>query len=149
ASRVGRVGVGSRAVGVVREPAAVAPNQRCGRPVARRTALRIITPLPREPASERNGMRSPETPKGTWITDGDVRREGGGRSWMALVYLGTHLAPLTLFWTGVSFREGLVWLGVCLALLTLRGLCMSAGYHRYFSHRSFKTSRLLQFLLAV
>jgi stearoyl-CoA desaturase (delta-9 desaturase) len=68
---------------------------------------------------------------------------------MALVYLGTHLAPLTLFWTGVAFREGLVWLGVCLALLTLRGLCMSAGYHRYFGHRSFKTSRLLQFLLAV
>ena len=29
-----------------------------------------------------------------------------------------------------------------------RAFCVSAGYHRYFSHRAFKTSRLLQFVLA-
>jgi stearoyl-CoA desaturase (delta-9 desaturase) len=55
-----------------------------------------------------------------------------------------HVLPLTLFWTGWP-RGGLV---LCLALLYVRGLCMSAGYHRYFSHRSYKTHRWFQFLLA-
>jgi stearoyl-CoA desaturase (Delta-9 desaturase) len=39
-----------------------------------------------------------------------------------------------------------------LALLALtfavRSFCVSAGYHRYFAHRSFKTSRFFQFVLA-
>jgi len=68
---------------------------------------------------------------------------------MALVYLGMHLAPLTLFWTGLTVREGMTWLVVGLVLLNVRGLCMSAGYHRYFGHRSFKMNRCLQFLCAV
>ena len=32
--------------------------------------------------------------------------------------------------------------------MPLRGLVTTVGYHRYFSHRSFKTSRALQFALA-
>jgi stearoyl-CoA desaturase (Delta-9 desaturase) len=38
---------------------------------------------------------------------------------------------------------------VCLALYYIRMFCVTAGYHRYFSHRSFKTSRAFQFVMAL
>jgi len=43
------------------------------------------------------------------------------------------------------------WRGVALALASyfVRMVIVTAGYHRYFSHRAFKTSRAFQFLLAV
>lgn len=56
-----------------------------------------------------------------------------------------HLAPLGLFWTGVSARE---WM-VCIALYFVRMFFITAVYHRYFSHRSYKMSRAFQFLMAV
>ena len=37
---------------------------------------------------------------------------------------------------------------VCLALYYVRMFFVTAGYHRYFSHRSFKTSRAFQFVMA-
>jgi stearoyl-CoA desaturase (delta-9 desaturase) len=36
----------------------------------------------------------------------------------------------------------------CLALLAVRMFFVTAGYHRYFSHRAFKTSRAFQFVIA-
>jgi stearoyl-CoA desaturase (delta-9 desaturase) len=43
------------------------------------------------------------------------------------------------------------WGGVGLALASyfIRMFVVTAGYHRYFAHRSYKTSRLFQFLLAI
>jgi len=38
---------------------------------------------------------------------------------------------------------------VCLALYYVRMFFVTAGYHRYFSHRSFKTSRVFQFIMAL
>jgi stearoyl-CoA desaturase (delta-9 desaturase) len=55
-----------------------------------------------------------------------------------------HLGAAAIFLTGGSLFD---WLLFAL-LLYLRGLCVVVGYHRYFSHRSFKTSRLAQFVLA-
>jgi stearoyl-CoA desaturase (delta-9 desaturase) len=45
---------------------------------------------------------------------------------------------------------GFSWLGValCVALYVPRMFVVTGGYHRYFSHRSYKTSRWFQFLLA-
>jgi stearoyl-CoA desaturase (delta-9 desaturase) len=45
---------------------------------------------------------------------------------------------------------GFSWSGLALALgaYVVRMLFVTAGYHRYFSHRSFKTSRWFQFVLA-
>lgn len=50
---------------------------------------------------------------------------------------------------------GVIWLGwswsgfaLALALYYLRMFGVTAGYHRYFSHRTFKTSRVFQFVLA-
>jgi stearoyl-CoA desaturase (Delta-9 desaturase) len=46
---------------------------------------------------------------------------------------------------------GFSWRGVALAIgvYFARMVLVTAGYHRYFAHRSFKTSRVVQFLLAL
>jgi stearoyl-CoA desaturase (delta-9 desaturase) len=36
----------------------------------------------------------------------------------------------------------------CIALYVIRIFGVTAGYHRYFSHKTFKTSRVMQFILA-
>jgi stearoyl-CoA desaturase (Delta-9 desaturase) len=52
---------------------------------------------------------------------------------------------------GGVIRLGWSWSGLALAvvLYATRMFFVSAGYHRYFSHRTFKTSRAMQFVLAV
>lgn len=59
-------------------------------------------------------------------------------------FILVHLACLAVVWCGVSG----VAVGVCLANYLIRMFGITAGYHRYFSHRSFKTGRVFQFLLA-
>ncbi|HVQ54523.1 MAG TPA: fatty acid desaturase, partial [Thermoanaerobaculia bacterium] len=48
------------------------------------------------------------------------------------------------------FALGFSWTGVllCLASYYLRMFAITAGFHRYFSHRSYRLSRVPQFLLA-
>lgn len=55
-----------------------------------------------------------------------------------------HLACIGVFFTGFS------WVAVLALLVTyfVRVFALTAGFHRYFSHRSFKTSRWFQFVLA-
>ena len=53
-----------------------------------------------------------------------------------------HLAVLLVFWVGVSP----VAIALAIALYVLRMFAITAFYHRYFSHRGFKTSRVVQFL---
>jgi stearoyl-CoA desaturase (delta-9 desaturase) len=62
-----------------------------------------------------------------------------------LPFLAMHVACLAVFWIGWS------WFAVAwaVALYALRMLAITGFYHRYFSHRSFKTSRAFQFVLAV
>ena len=62
----------------------------------------------------------------------------------AVLFILVHVAALAVFW--VPFSWGLVWL--CLGLYWLRMFAITAGDHRYFSHRSYKTSRAFQFILA-
>ncbi|HSY41428.1 MAG TPA: acyl-CoA desaturase [Polyangia bacterium] len=63
-----------------------------------------------------------------------------------LVFWGFHLAALA----GVILC-GFSWGGLALAVGTyfVRMVLVTGGYHRYFSHRAFKTSRAFQFLLAL
>ena len=56
-----------------------------------------------------------------------------------------HVAALAAIWTGVTATA----LVLCVVLYLVRMFAVTAGYHRYFSHRSYKTSRAGQFLLAV
>jgi stearoyl-CoA desaturase (Delta-9 desaturase) len=55
-----------------------------------------------------------------------------------------HLAALGVFF--VPFRWK--WAGLMLALYFIRMFGVTAGYHRYFSHRSYKMNRVFQFLVA-
>jgi hypothetical protein len=51
---------------------------------------------------------------------------------------------------GVFFIEFQLWhVALCLGLYLLRMFSITAGYHRYFSHRGFKTSRAFQFLYSL
>jgi stearoyl-CoA desaturase (delta-9 desaturase) len=55
-----------------------------------------------------------------------------------------HVGCLLVGFTGVA-RVGHV---LCLVLYVVRMFGITAGYHRYFAHRTYKTSRPFQFLLA-
>ena len=59
-------------------------------------------------------------------------------------FIGMHLACLLVFWVGVSPVAVLT--GA--ALYVLRMFAITGFYHRYFSHRAFRTSRVAQFLFA-
>jgi stearoyl-CoA desaturase (Delta-9 desaturase) len=62
------------------------------------------------------------------------------------VFWGMQILPfLAILWFGWS------WSGFALALAMyfVRMFGITAGFHRYFAHRSFKTSRAFQFALAV
>ena len=60
-------------------------------------------------------------------------------------YIAFHLACLAAFWTGVTWTD----LALCLVCYVARMFGLMAGYHRYFAHRAFRTSRPVQFLLAL
>lgn len=62
-----------------------------------------------------------------------------------LPFAGMHAACLAVFWVGVSPFAA----GVAAALYLLRMFAITGFYHRYFSHRTFKTSRAAQFAFAV
>ncbi len=60
------------------------------------------------------------------------------------IYWGVHAACLLALWTGVSTGD----LVLLAATFSLRMFAITGGYHRYFAHRSYKTSRAFQFVLA-
>jgi stearoyl-CoA desaturase (delta-9 desaturase) len=65
---------------------------------------------------------------------------------LLLWYAVMHLAAASgLFLVRASWRA----VALCAASYVVRMFGISAGYHRYFSHRSFRTSRAFQLLLAV
>jgi stearoyl-CoA desaturase (delta-9 desaturase) len=62
----------------------------------------------------------------------------------AIGFVLVHLACFAALWTGVSATS----LTLCVAFYLLRMFAITAGFHRYFSHRTFKTGRVFQFILA-
>ncbi|MCU1483555.1 MAG: Delta-9 acyl-phospholipid desaturase [Actinomycetia bacterium] len=60
-------------------------------------------------------------------------------------FLAFHLLPLAMLWTGVPVRA----LTMAAVLYFGRMFFITAGYHRYFSHRSYRVGRPVQFLLAL
>lgn len=55
-----------------------------------------------------------------------------------------HVAPLGLFWTGMTQRHVLL----CALLYFGRMFFITAGFHRYFAHRAYKMGRVMQFVMA-
>ena len=63
----------------------------------------------------------------------------------AIPFVLMHLGCFAAIWTGVTLEAVLLGIG----LYWLRIFGIGAGYHRYFSHRAYSTSRAFQFFLAV
>ena len=73
-------------------------------------------------------------------------KEAKKLNWMrTLPFFLVHLACLAIIWVGWSP----VAVTVCVALYFIRMFAITAFYHRYFSHKSFKTNRFWQFCFAV
>ena len=83
----------------------------------------------------------------------DSKSDGGGSAPehgdiiypSAIPFTLVHLACFLAIWTGITWEA--VAIGFC--LYWLRIFAIGAGYHRYFSHRAYATSRGTQFVLAV
>jgi stearoyl-CoA desaturase (delta-9 desaturase) len=62
----------------------------------------------------------------------------------AIPFVLVHLACFAAIWTGITTTAVVL----CITLYWVRIFGIGAGYHRYFSHRSYATSRAFQFVLA-
>jgi stearoyl-CoA desaturase (delta-9 desaturase) len=62
-----------------------------------------------------------------------------------LPFIGLHLGCLAVFWVGISPFAVIV----ASLLYAVRMFAITGFYHRYFSHRSFRASRSVQFLFAL
>ena len=90
---------------------------------------------------------------GQWL-DSDFRREEAPNpeslpdqvNWeRTLPFIFLHLGCLAVFLVGFSWTSAVT----AILLYLLRMFAITGFYHRYFSHRSFKTSRVVQFFFAL
>jgi stearoyl-CoA desaturase (Delta-9 desaturase) len=75
-----------------------------------------------------------------------VRRESDRIDWVTSIpFFGMHVAAVV-----GAFFFPITWEGaaLCVGMYYLRMFGITAGYHRYFSHRSYKTGRVFQYVLA-
>ncbi len=84
-------------------------------------------------------MDPAQSGKKEWTPSPDEKLDVAG----SIPFLTVHAGVLLVIWTGFSWTA--FW--VALAMYVIRMFGVTAGYHRYFSHLSFKTSRLGQFAL--
>ena len=97
-------------------------------------------PALRQILAEKAGLH----PRGTKAGGGDA--DDDGIDWVRVVpFIGMHLMCFGVFFTGVSP----IALWTALALYALRMFAITAFYHRYFSHRTFRTHRVVQFFAAL
>jgi len=76
------------------------------------------------------------------VAPGDARRV----DWLRVSpFIAMHLACLAVFWVGWSWSA----VAVAVGLWGVRMFAVTGFYHRYFSHRTFTTSRGAQFAFAV
>ena len=78
---------------------------------------------------------------------GAARADGFWREqwWLSrIIYWGIHAACALVLVTGVSTAD----LVLCFSLFFGRMFFITGGYHRYFAHKTYKTSRAFQFVLA-
>ena len=90
-----------------------------------------------------------------WLDNGQLDADAAGGStgaggdeieWSRILpFIAMHLACLAVIWVGIS------WVAVIVALIAyvVRMFAITGLYHRYFSHRTFKTSRVGQFIFGV
>lgn len=82
------------------------------------------------------------------VTAADARGQMRDKhiDWLrTLPFIAMHVACLGVFWVGWSPLA----VATAVLLYLLRMFAITGFYHRYFSHRSFKTSRPVQFIFAL
>lgn len=90
------------------------------------------------------GRQASSTSKPTASAERKARRRN--YQWLqAIPFLGLHVAVLTVFLVPVTAAA----VGLFFLTFVLRTFGLTGGYHRYFSHRAYKTGRLMQFILAL
>lgn len=63
----------------------------------------------------------------------------------AAPFVAMHIACIGVIWVDVSTTA----IAVAIALYAIRMFALTGFYHRYFAHRTFRTSRRMQFIFAV
>ena len=98
-------------------------------------------------------MMALSSPASLSLAPGATQSPGKSRSWFQVGVLLSrrtgpmllvHVGALASIFTGASLWDWLVFAG----MIPFRGFFITVAFHRYFSHRSFKTSRLFQFVMA-
>jgi stearoyl-CoA desaturase (delta-9 desaturase) len=62
----------------------------------------------------------------------------------SIAFILVHLACFGAIWSGITWQA----IVLCVVLYWARIFAIGAGYHRYFAHRAYSTSRAFQFVLA-
>jgi len=103
--------------------------------------------LPRSKAGKaRPGTPSSAGPIGEDPYNRPFRPEDRKIDWVSSIpFILVHLSPIALFFVKVTMVD----VYLCLGLYATRMFFITGGYHRYFSHKSFKTSRVGAFLLGL
>jgi stearoyl-CoA desaturase (delta-9 desaturase) len=83
------------------------------------------------PPSENENLPEADTNRIDWVR--------------AIPFIGMHVACLGVFFVGFSWLA----LSIAVFLYALRVFTLTGWYHRYFSHRTFKTWRIVQLFFAV
>jgi stearoyl-CoA desaturase (Delta-9 desaturase) len=85
---------------------------------------------------------------GRWFDSGTephVGRDGDRIDWLRTApFIAVHVACVGVLWVGVSRLA----LEIAGGLYVLRMFAITGFYHRYFAHRTFRTSRAVQFVFA-
>ncbi|HMA93704.1 MAG TPA: acyl-CoA desaturase, partial [Polyangiaceae bacterium] len=85
----------------------------------------------------------------TFVNQLPTGRRASWRSYFratTILFCAVHIAAVAgVVYLGWSWT----WAAIALGVYFVRMVFVTAGYHRYFAHRAFKTSRVFQFLLAV
>ncbi len=82
----------------------------------------------------------------SWAQDGKHDEDSREIVWLrVLPFVALHLGCLAVFWVGWSP----IAVGVAAAFYFVRMFAITGFYHRYFSHKSFQTSRAMQFGFAL
>lgn len=109
--------------------------------------------MPSSPKSQQGFLATTLRVIGQWF-DSDYRREDAldpadlpdKVNWeRTLPFIFLHLGCIAVFWVEINATVVVA----AILLYVIRMFAITGFYHRYFSHRSFKTSRLGQFIFAV
>jgi stearoyl-CoA desaturase (Delta-9 desaturase) len=117
---------------------------------ALRQTIEALPSLPTLPKPKANIFKRASKRVAQWF---DTQRtyevaadQGKQIDWIrTLPFIGVHLMCFAVIWVGVSP----VALIACLAMYVVRMFAITGFYHRYFSHKTYKTSRVFQFIMAL